>query len=294
MPLPELAPEILRFYSETIDEADRLTTTADGRLEMVRTQELLRRYLPVPPARILDVGGGPGAHARWLVQDGYSVHLVDPIPRHVEQAKAAGATVEVGDARKLTAKDGEADVVLLLGPLYHLIDGADRRQALAEAYRVLKPGGLLAAAGINRYSSLFEHAAFAHLHKDQMRTSIGGILASQIHDGKKAFTAAYFHSGEQLREEVAAAGFEAAEVLGVEGPAWSMLAAAERNTGDDFRDSPLFESALTAARMAEPYPELLAASSHLLAVGRRPGPGHGQWPKHGQGEPVGPAGRGGR
>ncbi|MFF7789758.1 methyltransferase domain-containing protein [Streptomyces sp. NPDC007991] len=270
MTSPELAPEITRFYSETIDEADRLTTTADGRLEMVRTQELLRRHLPQPPARVLDVGGGPGAHARWLVKDDYTVHLVDPIPRHIEQAKDTGATVELGDARQLTGEDASYDVVLLLGPLYHLIERADRNRALAEAYRVLKPGGLLAAAGINRYSSLFEHAAFAHLHKEAVQVSICGILRSQIHDGKKAFTAAYFHSGEQLRNEVAAAGFEGAEVFGIEGPAWSMLAAAERNTGGDFRDSALFRSALTAARMAEPYPELLAASSHLLAIGRRP------------------------
>lgn len=270
MTSPEVAPEIVRFYTETFDEADRLTTTADGRLEMVRTQELLRRHLPQPPARILDVGGGPGAHARWLVKDGYTVHVVDPIARHIEQAKQTGATVELGDARRLTGEDVSYDVVLLLGPLYHLIDRADRGRALAEAYRVLKPGGLLAAAGINRYSSLFEHAAFAHLHKEAMQASIGGILRSQVHDGKKAFTAAYFHSGEELRDEVAAAGFEGAETFGVEGPAWSMLAAAERNTGGDFRDTPLFESALAAARMAEPYPELLAASSHLLAIGHRP------------------------
>ncbi|GGZ19120.1 class I SAM-dependent methyltransferase [Streptomyces poonensis] len=270
MTSPQVAPEIVRFYSETIDEADRLTATADGLLEMVRTQELLRRFLPAPPARVLDVGGGPGAHARWLVQDGYTVHLVDPIPRHVEQAERTGATTELGDARQLSAEDASHDIVLMLGPLYHLIERADRDQALAEAYRALKPGGLLAAAGINRYASLFEHTAFAHLHKASMRQSIGDILAKQIHDGKKAFTAAYFHRGEELRDEIAAAGFADAQVFGVEGPAWSMLAAAERNTGESFRDTDLFESALTAARMAEPYPELLAASSHLLAIGRRP------------------------
>ncbi|WP_405586005.1 class I SAM-dependent methyltransferase [Streptomyces sp. NBC_01092] len=275
MTSPEVAPEIVRFYAETIDEAQRLTTTADGRLEMVRTQELLRRYLPPPPARILDVGGGPGAHAQWLVEDGYALHLIDPIARHIEQARKTGATVELGDARRLTAEDASYDVVLMLGPLYHLVERADRDQALSEARRVLKPGGLLAAAGINRYASLFEHAAYAHLHKEAMRCSISGILDSQIHDGKKAFTAAYFHSGVQLRDEVAAAGFEATEVFGVEGPAWSMLAAAERNTGNDFRHSALFESALVAARMAEPYPELLAASSHLLAVGRRHGGAEG-------------------
>jgi hypothetical protein len=49
-----------------------------------------------------------------------------------------------------------------------------------------------------------------------------------------------------------------------------MLAAAERHVGESLIDEPLFASVLTAARMAEPYPELLAASSHLLAVGRRP------------------------
>ncbi|MGW1001105.1 class I SAM-dependent methyltransferase [Streptomyces sp. NPDC002520] len=271
MTSPEVAPEIVRFYSETIDEAERLVGTADGRLEMVRTRELLRRFLPEPPAGILDVGGGPGTHARWLVADGYAVHLVDPIPRHIEQAGQTGASVELGDARQLTAADASYDVVLVLGPLYHLPNRSDRDRALAEAYRVLKPGGLLAAAGINRYASLFEHTAFAHLHKEPMAKNISGILATQTHDGKKAFTTAYFHSGEQLRDEVAAAGFRGAEVFGVEGPAWSLLAATERHTGESLIGSPMFESALTAARMAESYPELLAASSHLLAIGRRPG-----------------------
>ncbi|MCT2592972.1 methyltransferase domain-containing protein [Streptomyces sp. N2-109] len=268
---PELAPEVMTFYSATVNEADRLTASADGALELVRTQELLRRYLPPVPASVLDVGGGPGVHARWLAGDGYAVHLVDPVPRHVEAARQLPrCTVELGDARELSAADASRDVVLLLGPLYHLLERGDRGSALAEAYRVLRPGGLLAAAGINRYASLFEHTAFAHLHKDGVRDSIGSILETQFIDGKKAFTAAYFHSGEELRGEVADAGFEDAEVFGIEGPTWAMLKATERHTGESVTGTPLFDSALTAARMAEPYPELLAASSHLLAVGRRP------------------------
>nr|WP_043486363.1 MULTISPECIES: class I SAM-dependent methyltransferase [Streptomyces] len=264
-----ISPEVMTFYASTIDEAARLSSSADGRLEMVRTQELLRRHLPSAPARILDVGGGPGTHARWLTEDGHRVHLVDPIPRHIEQAThIKECTVELGDARELTAENESYDVVLLLGPLYHLLERDERARAIAEAYRVLRPGGLLAAAGINRYASLFEHTAFAHLYKERMQESIGSILRTQVHDGKKGFTAAYFHSGEQLLEEVQDAGFDA-QVFGIEGPAWAMLKAAEQYTGESVVDTPLFESALTAARMAEPYPELLAASSHLLAVGRR-------------------------
>ncbi|MEU5835102.1 methyltransferase domain-containing protein [Streptomyces diacarni] len=266
----ELASEVMTFYASTVDESVRLSSSADGRLEMLRTQELLRRYLPSAPACVLDVGGGPGAHARWLVEDGYSVHLVDPVPRHVETARQVATTAELGDARDLGGDDAEYDAVLVLGPLYHLLERDDRDRALAEAYRLVKPGGLVAAAGINRYASLFEHTAFAHLYKDGVRESIESILASRVHDGKQSFTAAYFHSGAELREEVAAAGFVSTEVFGIEGPTWGMLKATEQYTKESVIGSPLFESALAAARMAEPYPELLAASSHMLTVGRRP------------------------
>ncbi|MFI8308933.1 class I SAM-dependent methyltransferase [Streptomyces sp. NPDC085927] len=70
---------------------------------MVRIRELLSRSLPLAPATVLDVGGGPGAHARWLTAEGYHVHLVDPVQRHLDQAAKAGCTVEFGDARALTA-----------------------------------------------------------------------------------------------------------------------------------------------------------------------------------------------
>lgn len=268
-PAPEVAPEIIAFYTEGFDEAARLTSSADGKLELIRTQELLRRHLPPAPASVLDVGGGPGAHARWLVADGYDVHLVDPVPRHVESAQQAGCTVELGDARKLSAADRSYDVVILLGPLYHLLDESDRLQALAEARRVLRPGGLLAAAAISRYASLFEHTATTWLDRERVHDAVKDILSTGRHDpGRKGFTAAYFHTAEGLASEVHQAGFEGVTVYGVEGPAWSLLKAAEQHTGDDLTDTPMFRAALAAARMAEPHPDLLAAGSHMLAVGR--------------------------
>ncbi|MEV8399768.1 class I SAM-dependent methyltransferase [Streptomyces niveus] len=265
---PELAAEIEHFYSQVIDEGDRLRVSADGRLELLRTRELLRRFLPPAPARVLDVGGGTGVHARWLVEDGYHVDLVDPVARHVEQA-ASVCSASLGDARALEAADASYDVVQVLGPLYHLPDRADRRQALSEALRVVRPGGLVAAGAINRYASLFEHTALAHLHAERMRTAISSILRTAVHDGKRGFTLAYFHRAEELADELRDVGLVDVAVFGIEGPAWSILKAVEQHAGPDPSED-LFESVLTAARLAEPYPELLASSSHLLAVGKAP------------------------
>jgi 2-polyprenyl-3-methyl-5-hydroxy-6-metoxy-1,4-benzoquinol methylase len=67
-------------------ERDRLSA-GRGKLELARTQELLRRFLPDPLVRVLDVGGGPGNHVNWLAEDGYEVKLIDMTPKLVQQAR---------------------------------------------------------------------------------------------------------------------------------------------------------------------------------------------------------------
>jgi hypothetical protein len=132
---------------------------------------------------------------------------------------------------------------------------------------VVRPRGLVAAAAINRYASLFEHTSLAHLHTERIKASISGILHTAVYDGARGFTIAYFHRAEELADELRQAGLSDVAVFGIEGPAWSLLKAVEQHAHSAPSDD-LFQSVLTAARMAEPYPELLAASSHLLAVGR--------------------------
>jgi ubiquinone/menaquinone biosynthesis C-methylase UbiE len=152
-------------YYDRGDEQGRLGDW--GRLEFLRTRELLQRFLPAPPATVLDVGGAAGAYAVPLAAEGYEVHLVDPIALHVEQALAASAaqregslaSAVVGDARELPFADASADIVLMLGPLYHLTEAADRTRALREARRTLRPGGVLAAAAIMRFASTLDGIA---------------------------------------------------------------------------------------------------------------------------------------
>ena len=153
--LMELSPAV-RAYYERGGELDRLAA-GHGRLEFLRTQDVLRRVLPPPPARVLDVGGGTGVHARGLAADGYDVRVVDPVPLHVSHAASIpGVTAVVGDARRLDEPGAAYDAVVLLGPLYHLLDRVERVAALREAARVAVPGGVVAAATISRFAGLYD------------------------------------------------------------------------------------------------------------------------------------------
>lgn len=82
-----LSQEAFAHYEQ--GQEDQRLFKGLGRLELVRTQELLSRHLPSPPAVIFDVGGGSGIYACWLAQQGYEVHLIDVLPLHVEQARRA-------------------------------------------------------------------------------------------------------------------------------------------------------------------------------------------------------------
>ncbi|MFD9081271.1 class I SAM-dependent methyltransferase [Streptomyces erythrochromogenes] len=131
-------------------EAERLHTTATGRLELPRTQEPVRALLPPGPARILDVGGSPGTHARRLAEDGH-------VPKHLAQASAyAACTTELGDARALTAAEASFDAVLLLGPLHHL-------NGPGEVADVRRHGGYDGSRGFRTSAELRDEAVAAGL-----------------------------------------------------------------------------------------------------------------------------------
>jgi ubiquinone/menaquinone biosynthesis C-methylase UbiE len=266
--------EVAAFYGQGL-ERDRLAV-GPGALELARTQVLLERYLPPSPAVVADVGGGPGRYAVWLAERGYRVHLVDPVPLHVEQARiaararpgAALASAEVGDARALRMPDGNADAVLLLGPLYHLGERAERLRALAEARRVSRPDGVIIVAAISRFASTLDGLRGGYLEDP----TFAAIAARDRRDGRHYnptgdpayFTTAYFHRPEELADECAAAGLVHEATLAVEGPAW-FLPDLEARLADERRRAVL----LAALAELEAEPALLGVSAHLLAVARR-------------------------
>jgi SAM-dependent methyltransferase len=162
-------------------------------------------------------------------------------------------------------ESGAADIVLLLGPLYHLTDAADRRQALAEAFRVLRQGGVLFAAGISKFASAI-HGLVRDLFLDPDFTAIVETdLVSGQHRNPTArldyFTTAYFHHPDELRRELDFAGFAVTGVFGLEGPGWLL-----QNFETRWANPRTRADLLGIARSLEAEPSLLGLSAHLLGV----------------------------
>jgi ubiquinone/menaquinone biosynthesis C-methylase UbiE len=132
------------------------------RVEFAVTLRALDEYLPPPPARVLDIGGGPGRYSIELSRGGYDVTLADISAAELalaeQRASEDGMRISAlvkADARDLAPfEDAAFDAVLLMGPLYHLLDEADRRRAAAEAVRVAKPGAIVMATNITRYAAI--------------------------------------------------------------------------------------------------------------------------------------------
>jgi SAM-dependent methyltransferase len=148
--VPDLPPEVLAHDERDSEERIRLTA-GHGVLEFLRTQELLARCLPPPPARILDVVGAAGT----------------------------------------------IDAVLELGPLYHLVERGERLAALREARRVLRPGGVVAAAIISRFASTADGLRFGLLDEPGFDEVVEGDLREGAHlvpeHRPELFTTTHFH-----------------------------------------------------------------------------------------------------
>ena len=157
--------------------------------------------------------------------------------------------------------------MLFLGPLYHLTDPIERLTALREAGRILKPGGLIFAAAINRFASLLNGLFEGAIDDPRFVEIVGQDLKNGQHRNTTGnpnyFTTAFFHRPEELSAEVTESGFTLLDLAPIEGPAW---------LASDFQsrwsDPSRREQLLALIRQGEQYPSLLAITLHMLAIAR--------------------------
>ncbi|MFG3339560.1 class I SAM-dependent methyltransferase [Glycomyces sp. NPDC048151] len=265
----EFEAEIESYY-ERGEEGARLTRSPRGRLEFARMQDLLRRKLPGGSLDVLDVGGATGIHSQWLAEDGHRVTLIDPVASQVAvAAELPGVTAVVGDARELPWGDATFDAVLLMGPLYHLTDRAHRVQAIAEAKRCARPGGVVAAVTINRTSGWCDWLLSQSNDidrkisaEDSLRILGDGELRFSDQD---MFTTAYLAHPGEVFEEFADAGLKAPAQYAVQGfPGY--IPELERLIDEPEARRHLMDG----LRVIEAEPSLLGASNHLLTVAQVP------------------------
>lgn len=140
---------VINHYNQ-YDEDSRLAPR-HGSVEFLTTMRYIERYIK-PGARIIEIGAGTGRYSHALARRGYAVEAVELVEHNIEVFRqntqpGENITVTQGNALDLSAfADNTYDMTLLLGPLYHLYRKEDKQQALREAIRVTKPGGVIFAA----------------------------------------------------------------------------------------------------------------------------------------------------
>lgn len=215
--------EVRRYYDDNaVREWERHLVR---RIEHAVTMRVLDEHLPPAPATLLDVGGGPGRYAITLAAQGYHVTLADISAPELDLArqKAAEAGVSLANVVEADARDlsrfGDAsfDAVLIMGPLYHLLDEEGRRRALAEAVRVLRPGGVLFAAWITRYAVLRFWARYEPTRITADRARFERQLETGEVTDNAGFTDVYVVRPEDVVPAMEAHGLKTVDLVGCEG-----------------------------------------------------------------------------
>lgn len=154
--------EIVNSFYNAIDEDARLDRSRHGQMEYITTMEYIHRFAQ-KGAKVLEIGAGTGRYSIALAKEGYEVTSVELVEHNLEVLKKNGEGLKnlqafQGDALDLSRfADGEFDVTLVFGPIYHLYDKKDVHKALDEAIRVTKENGVILVAFLSVYAILFDN-----------------------------------------------------------------------------------------------------------------------------------------
>ncbi|MFQ5631579.1 MAG: class I SAM-dependent methyltransferase [bacterium] len=263
--------DIQTLYNNNVDLED--TRLERHQLEHDITLRFFEDYIPAS-ARVLEIGAATGTYTKWLAARGHSITAVDLSENLLAKCKERMVSSEfqknvsfhIADARDLSGISGNSfEVVLLMGPLYHLVLKDDRQKALQEALARLKPGGLIFSAWISRYGILGE-LLVKHPEWIESQNEVRSILTHgrDTEDRPRGGFRGYFCTVSELAPLHESVGFEKMVVAGVEPGISADDASYNRLQGKQRR---LWLDLFYEVSTEE---SLIASSRHLLFIGRKP------------------------
>lgn len=255
---------------ENYKEENRLTTNNARRIEYLTTVRAMNELLG-KNQKILDCAAGTGIYAFHLAEQGHQITATDITPRHVEIINQTLANKDyqmetsILDATDMSMfADESFDVVLNMGPFYHLIDASQREKCLNEAMRVLKKGGILFTTYIPRYY-VFQYVAMSDSRyldaklADQLIQT--GILR---HDDERCFwTDTYYATKHEMEQLYLQHGLEVIDHFAQDGLTPSFAGKVDNWTEEEFRIWCNYHYSVCREE------SILGASNHVMIVGRK-------------------------
>lgn len=261
--------EIEEYYNK-FNEEKRLDSR-HGQVEFVVTMKYIHEYLNLikkehtdTPVSILDIGAGTGRYSVSLANEGYDVTAVELVKHNLGILKSKQSTVKAyqGNALKLKRfEDNSFDVSLLFGPMYHLFSEKDKLQALAEAKRVTKPGGLIFVAYV-----MNEYGVLTYAFKE--RHILECVEEKRLTDTYKTISVEKNLYDYVRLEDIAhlndLAGLERVKIITPDGPANYMRPFLNQLTEQEFQY--FIEYQMATCERAD----LLGAGAHTVDILRKP------------------------
>ena len=255
---------------ENYREENRLTTNNARRIEFLTTVRIFEEHFG-QQQKILDCAAGTGVYAFHLAEQGHQLTATDITPRHIdvirEQLKEKAYSMETAvlDARDLSCFEDESfDVVLNMGPFYHLLTEADREQCMKECLRVLKKGGLLVTAYIPRFY-VFQYVAMQDSKYLDARLAKQLISTGELHhDDEKCFwTDTYYSTAEEMEQLYQKHSLELVDHFAQDGTTPHFSAAVDQWNEEQFAIWCEHHYNICRER------SLLGASNHVVLIGRK-------------------------
>lgn len=209
---------------ESSREEDRLTTNNARKIEFITTTRIFNELFD-DKKKVLDCAAGTGVYAFYLADKGYDVTATDITPRHIDlinqklMDKKYIINTSVLDATNMNIFEDESfDIVLNMGPFYHLITENQRYKCFSESLRVLKKGGILVTSYIPKYY-VFQYVAMSDTKYLDMNLAEQLINTGVLkHDDEKCFwTDTYYSSMDEMEEMYKRNGLQVIEHFAQDG-----------------------------------------------------------------------------